>query len=285
LDLEKLDDLMSPCRLCPRECGARRESGETGFCGCAATALVGSVGPHHGEEQVLVGRGGSGTIFFAGCNLGCRFCQNWSLSHRRDGRPAEVADIADAMIALAARGCGNINFVTPTHFAHSVAGAVKLARSRGLQVPIVYNCGGYESVEVLECLEGCVDVYMPDFKTLDAGFAENALRAGDYPARARAALREMQRQVGDLRTDARGAAVRGLLVRHLVMPGQEDDARACLDFLCTEISARAFVNVMAQYSPRGEADLVAGLGRRPTAHEVLSARSHAADLGLRLAGE
>jgi len=283
LDLAKLESLADPCRLCPRECEVERAAGELGFCKCTATPLVGSVGPHFGEEDVLVGRGGSGTIFFAGCNLGCRFCQNWSLSHLLDGEPFTVDDIAHAMTALAGRGCENVNLVTPTHFAPSVAGAVRLARDWGLAVPVVYNCGGYEPVEVLECLEGLVEVYMPDLKTLDPDFAERALLARDYPDRVREALGEMQRQVGELVTDERGVARRGLLVRHLVMPGQTEDSRACLDFLAEDVSPRTLVNVMAQYGPRGEADQVGGIDRRPTADEVASARAHARRLGLRLA--
>ncbi len=281
MDLERLDALISPCRLCPRECGAERLRGEAGFCGCTADALVGSVTPHHGEERVLVGRGGSGTIFFAGCNLMCRFCQNWGLSHLLEGKTAGAEDVAASMLELAGRGCENVNFVTPTHFAPTVARAIEIARRGGLKVPVVYNCGGYESVEALECLEGLVDIYMPDFKTLDADFAERALLARDYPERASAALREMQRQVGDLRVDERGVATGGLLIRHLFMPGQLGDSIACLDFVTAEISPSALVNVMGQYNPRGEADRVAGLDRRPAAEELESIWEHAGKLGLR----
>jgi putative pyruvate formate lyase activating enzyme len=283
VDLTALEGLISPCRLCPRECGAKRAAGERGFCKCGAEPLVGSVGPHFGEEDVLVGRGGSGTVFFAGCNLGCRFCQNWSLSHMLDGREFSVEEIARAMTALAAQGCENINFVTPTHFAPSVAGAVQLARRWGLSLPIVYNCGGYESVEVLKHLEGLVEIYMPDLKTLDADFAERALLAADYPQRAGEALLEMHRQVGDLRSDETGVARRGLLVRHLVMPGQVEDSKRCLEFLAREISPRTLVNVMGQYRPCGEADRVGGIYRRPTFEEIGEARAHARELGLRLA--
>ena len=284
MDLEKLDELADPCRLCPRECGVRRAGGQLGFCKTAATPLVGSVGPHFGEEDVLVGRGGSGTIFFAGCNLGCRFCQNWSLSHALDGSPFSVEDIAHAMTALAGRGCENVNFVTPTHFAPAVARAIVMGRERGVTAPVVYNCGGYESVEALRCLEGLVEVYMPDIKTLDPDFAERALLARDYPERVREALREMHRQVGDMALDERGAARRGLLVRHLVMPGQGEDSRACLEFLREGLSTDTFVNVMGQYRPCGQADRVPGICRRPSLEEVGAARSCAAALGLRLAG-
>jgi putative pyruvate formate lyase activating enzyme len=283
VDLDALGRLASPCRLCPRECGAERSAGRTGFCGSGAAPLVGSIGPHHGEEDVLVGRGGSGTIFFAGCNLGCRFCQNWDLSHGLNGAPVSLEELAGAMLALENRGCENVNLVTPTHFANSAARAVELARRRGLSVPLVYNCGGYESAEALRCLEGLVEIYMPDLKTLDPEFAERALVAGDYPERVREALREMQRQVGDLVTGPTGTAARGLLVRHLVMPGQAADSRACLEFLAREVSPRAFVNVMGQYRPCGEADRIEGLYRRPSREEISAARNLAGRLGLRLA--
>jgi len=285
VDLQTLDGLIGPCRLCPRECGVDRPAGEVGFCRCGATPLVGSVGPHFGEEDVLVGRGGSGTIFFTGCNLGCRFCQNWSLSHGLEGSTTSLDDIAHAMTALASRGCENVNFVTPTHFAPAVGRAIETAREWGLQVPIVYNCGGYESLEVLGCLDGLIEIYMPDFKTLDPDFAERALLARDYPEKVAEALREMQRQVGDLQTDERGVAQRGLLVRHLVMPGQVADSRECLEFLAEEISPAALVNVMGQYRPCGEADRVEGIYRRPTFDELAQVRSHARGLGLRLARE
>jgi putative pyruvate formate lyase activating enzyme len=280
-----LETLLDPCRLCPRECRVRRRADQVGFCRSGAVPLVGSVGPHFGEEAVLVGRGGSGTIFFAGCNLGCRFCQNWGLSHLLDGEPVSQEDLAQAMLALAARGCESINLVTPTHFAAPIARAIELARKRGLAKPMVWNCGGYESVEALCGLAGLIDIYMPDLKSLDPDWSARALQARDYPERARAALIEMQRQVGDLRADARGVAERGLLVRHLVMPGQHADARACLEFLAREVSPRAYVNVMGQYHPCGEASEVEGLDRRPTGEEVSSARAYARRLGLRLAAD
>jgi putative pyruvate formate lyase activating enzyme len=285
VDLKTLDSLLDPCRLCPRECRAHRRTGQAGFCRSGTVPLVGSVGPHFGEEAVLVGRGGSGTIFLAGCSLGCRFCQNWGLSHLLDGEPVSLEDLARAMLALASRGCENINLVTPSHFAAPIAQAIALARRWGLAKPIVWNCGGYESVEALRCLDGLVDIYMPDLKTLGADFAARALLARDYPERARAALAEMQRQVGDLRTDARGVAERGLLVRHLVMPGRGADARACLEFLAREVSSRACVNVMGQYHPCGEAYEVGDLDRGPTGEEVSSAKAHARRLGLRLAAD
>ena len=272
--------LASPCRLCPRACGADRAGGELGFCGVGAEALVGSFGPHFGEESVLVGRGGSGTIFFAGCNLKCCFCQNASLSHLRHGEVTTARDLAGLMLRLEMAGCVNVNFVTPTHFAHAVAEAIVMALDGGLSVPVVYNCGGYESVDALRALDGLVDVYMPDAKTLSGDFSGRAFDAPDYPERMKGALAEMHRQVGDLE-EAEGLARRGLLVRHLVMPGMTEDSKSVLEFL-SSLSPDTFVNVMGQYRPCYEAGRVEGLERRPTYAEVTVARSHARELGLRV---
>ncbi|MHC4503717.1 MAG: radical SAM protein [Planctomycetota bacterium] len=277
-----LDELQSPCRLCPRECGARRAEGELGRCGVGASPLVASFGAHLGEEPCLVGRGGSGTIFLGGCNLLCLFCQNADISHGRGGRPATVETLAGIMRHLEESGCENVNFVTPTHFAPPIAEGVRLAREGGLSVPVVWNCGGYEALEVLRGLEGSVEIYMPDAKTLSTDFARRAFAASDYPERMREALVEMQRQVGDL-VIGRGRAVRGLLVRHLVMPGMLDDTKEVLDFLAREVSPNAFVNVMGQYRPCHRALEVPGLGRRPTREEITEAQGYARKLGLRLA--
>jgi putative pyruvate formate lyase activating enzyme len=229
-----------------------------------------------------VGRGGSGTIFLGGCNLLCLFCQNDDISHGRAGRPAPPEAIAALMIRLQASGCGNVNFVTPTHVAPQLAEAIRIARRGGLSVPVVWNCGGYESVDALRHLEGLVEIYMPDLKTLDGDLARRAFDAPDYPDRAREALREMHRQVGDLALKD-GGAVRGLLVRHLVMPERGDDSRQVLEFLAREISPRTFVNVMGQYRPNHRAREVPGLDRCPTWREIDDARASARRLGLRLA--
>jgi putative pyruvate formate lyase activating enzyme len=274
--------LQSPCRLCPRSCGARRAEGELGVCGVGSEVLVASAGPHSGEEACLVGHGGSGTIFLGGCNLLCRFCQNAETSHGREGTPASPEAVARLMRRLEDTGCENVNFVTPTHVAPSLAEAIARARAEGLEIPVVWNCGGYESVEALRALEGLVEIYMPDLKTLDADFAGAAFDAPDYPDRAREAIREMQRQVGDLVLED-GVAARGLLVRHLVMPGMGEDTRRVLDFLAREVSPRAFVNVMGQYRPCYRAGEIDGLDlRRPTVDEIGAARRYAAGLGLRL---
>ena len=278
--LDKARRLLSPCVVCPRKCGVKRLEDERGYCGVGSQALVSTHGAHFGEESV-VGRGGSGTIFLAGCNLKCIFCQNYDLSHRHLGKPAEPRAIAQLMITLQEQGCHNVNFVTPSHVMPQLLEAVLLAREAGLTVPVVWNCGGYESVEALELLAGHVEIYMPDAKFADAETAERLAQAPDYFAVMRAAVLEMHRQVGDLAIDD-GLARRGLLVRHLVMPGGAKETREILDFLADEVSPRTFVNVMGQYRPEYRATHDRAVGRYPTASEIGEARDYARRKGLRL---
>ena len=274
--------MMSPCVVCPRQCKVDRRQGATGFCGVGARALVSSAGPHFGEEPPLVGSGGSGTIFFAGCNLGCVFCQNHDISHGREGAEVEVDQIAALMLRLEAGGCHNVNFVTPTHVMPHVLEAVVGARDRGLQVPIVYNCGGYEGLEAIKLLDGVVQIYMPDAKYADTAMSERYSKAPDYPDVVKAALKEMHRQVGDLEI-VDGVARRGLLVRHLVMPNDVAGSREIIDFLADEISSNTYVNVMAQYRPEFKAHDHPGIARRPTDEEFMDAYRYAESRGLRLA--
>jgi len=279
--IERAYGLANPCRLCPRRCGVNRLAGEVGYCGIGAQPLVSSAGPHYGEESCLVGRGGSGTIFLAGCNLLCVFCQNYSISHEREGEPTTPADIAKIMLLLQRRGCENINFVTPTHVVPWLMDAVRRARLDGLTVPIVYNCGGYERVETLRLLEGTVDIYMPDAKFWEPGQARIYANAPDYPELMRAALKEMHRQVGDLHI-VNGVARRGLLIRHLVMPNDVAGSKKVLDFIARQISPGSYVNVMAQYRPCYKAYLYEAIARYPTRQEYEEARDHALKLGLKL---
>ncbi len=247
-----LEELRS-CRLCPRRCGANRLDGETGFCGTGRLAVVSSAFPHHGEESCLSGWRGSGTIFFASCNLKCVFCQNYDISWGMEGAEADAEAIGGMMLALQGHGCHNINFVTPSHVIPQVIEALRVAAGRGLRIPIVYNTGGYDSPAGLGLLEGLVDIYMPDFKFWDAGVARWLAAAEDYPEIARAALREMHRQVGDLILDGEGIAVRGLLVRHLVMPGGLAGTAKVMRFLAG-LSRDTFVNIMGQYHPAGRVE-------------------------------
>jgi len=273
--------LLSPCVLCPRQCRVDRPGGRTGYCGVGARPLVASAGPHFGEEPPLVGSGGSGTIFLAGCNLLCEFCQNHDISHGLAGRPSDPQEIAEAMLALQRRGCENVNFVTPTHVTPWLMDAVRRARLGGLAVPVVYNCGGYERVETLRLLEGTVDVYMPDAKFWDPEAAFRYARARDYPDRMRQALKAMHRQVGDLEIVG-GVARRGLLVRHLVMPHGVAGSRQVLRFLAEEVSPDTCVNVMEQYRPLYHAHRHPQIARPITDEEYAEARLCAEQLGLRV---
>ncbi len=274
-------ELARPCRVCPRFCRVDRPAGEVGYCGVGALPLLSSAGPHFGEEPPLVGRGGSGTIFLAGCNMLCAFCQNYDISHGLAGRPAEPEQIAAIMLSLERRGCENINFVTPTHVTPWLMDAVRRARLAGLTVPVVYNCGGYELVETLRLLEGTVDIYMPDAKFWDPEVAFRYSRARDYPDRMREALKEMHRQVGVLQIED-GIATRGLLVRHLVMPNGVANSRDVLRFIAEEVSPDTFVNVMEQYRPMHEAQRHPEIGRPITAEEYGDAYLYARSLGLNL---
>lgn len=273
-------DLLKGCRLCPRDCGCNRMDGETGFCCGGRLAKVASFGPHFGEEAPLVGLRGSGTIFMSSCNLLCSFCQNYEISHGAEGVEIGPGRLAEIMISLRNRGCHNINFVTPTHFMPQILEALIPAVQAGLDVPLVYNCGGYESVESLKLLEGIFDIYMPDFKFWDNRYAERACGIDDYRERALEALREMHRQVGDLEIDARGIACRGLLVRHLVMPNNVAGSREVLKFLAEEISRRTYVNIMDQYRPCGQAYNDPLINRRITPDEYREAIKLAREFGL-----
>lgn len=275
--------LASPCRLCPRGCGVRRDQGQRGFCRAGILPWVASYGPHFGEERVLVGRGGSGTVFLSGCNLGCLYCQNYTISHLGEGEEMPVEDLAQILLHLQEIGCENANFVTPTHQAPQIVDALSRAARDGFRLPIVWNCGGYEAVEALRLLSGIVDIYMPDFKYGESAVAARLSAAPDYVPAARAALREMHRQVGDLVVEE-GIAVRGLLVRHLVLPEGLAGTEEVLRFLRDEISPHTFVNLMAQYYPAGRAGEVPELSRRITPREFAHALKLAQEHGPSRAG-
>jgi len=277
---ERLLSRLKRCDLCPRECGVDREAGELGECQTGALAEVASYGAHFGEESPLVGRGGSGTIFFAHCNLACQFCQNYDISQTGRGRAVEARELALMMLELQQAGCHNINFVSPTHVAAQIAAAVSLAADMGLRVPLVYNSGGYDSVATLEELDGIVDIYMPDMKysSDDAAFRYSGVR--DYWQVNKAAVLEMHRQVGDLELDESGVAVRGLLVRHLVLPEDKAGSREVLRFIARNVSRDTYVNVMGQYRPCYNAHAFPELARRPSAVEMEAALRWARDEGL-----
>jgi putative pyruvate formate lyase activating enzyme len=277
--VRKLWERMNPCTLCPRRCKVNRGDGQIGFCGIADMPVVSSVGPHFGEERELVGLGGSGTIFFAGCNLGCIFCQNFDISHHRHGRQMTIEQLGQAMLGLQNYGCSNINFVTPTHVVAAITAAIELARQKGLTLPTVYNTGGYDSLETLELLDGYMDIYMPDMKYSDSKAAQQLSSAADYPQVNLAAVKEMHRQVGDLRTE-NGLAMRGLLIRHLVLPDNLAGSFEIIDFLAEQISRRTAINVMDQYRPCYKASSHPAINRRPTLEEIESVRQYAICRGL-----
>ncbi len=278
--IKALYERMSPCVLCPNECKAKRLEGEKGLCKVGARPMVSSYGPHFGEEAPLVGFGGSGTIFFTYCNLSCVYCQNWEISHLGDGEEVSVEELARMMLALQARGCHNINLVTPTHQVPFIVEAIKIAAKNGLVLPIVYNCGGYESVETLRLLDGIVDIYMPDFKYGDEKVGLRLSKVKNYPQVAKKALKEMHRQVGDLEI-VDGIAVRGLLVRHLVLPGDLSGTEEVLRFIAEEISPNTYVNIMDQYRPCGDAWKYPPLDRSLLKEEYERALEVARKVGLK----
>ena len=278
--IRALEDLQRICRLCPRRCQVRRFEGELGICRAPATPVVSSAFPHFGEEPELVGHGGSGTIFLSHCNLRCVFCQNYSISHLGEGTPTRPVEMAQMMLRLQELGCHNINFVTPTHYAPQIAEAIRLAVKQGLKIPIVYNCGGYESLEALRLLDGLIDIYMPDIKFATPESGKRYAAAPDYFDVARRAVKEMHRQVGDLKLDSRGLAQRGLLIRHLVMPGLVEESKRILEFIAREISRDSYVNIMDQYRPYYRAHEFPEINRRITWREWAEVVEYARTLGL-----
>ncbi len=278
--------LLTRCTACPHECGVNRSAGELGLCRIGARAGIASFGAHFGEESPLVGQNGSGTIFFEGCNLLCVFCQNYDISHidkRGDSSPdtVDAGELAAIMINLQMQGCHNINLVTPSHVVPHFLAALPIAIDRGLDIPIVYNSSGYDSITTLRLLEDIVDIYMPDCKFWSDDTARLYTRAGNYPEVMRAAVREMHRQVGDLVIDGAGLASRGLLVRHLVMPGHLEETRKILCFLAREISTETYTNVMDQYRPCYRAHEFEKINRSLNAGEYEQALAIAEECGLR----
>jgi putative pyruvate formate lyase activating enzyme len=274
-------DIFEACRLCPRSCGTNRRDGRRGTCASTARLKVASHGPHFGEERPLVGRGGSGTIFFSHCNLLCCFCQNWEINHRGDGRYITEADLAGMMLDLQERGCHNINLVTPTHVVPHIVRALRDAVDRGLRLPLVYNTGGYDNLDVIRALDGVIDIYLPDFKYQDGASAvKYSSGAADYPEMAAAAIKEMHRQVGVLKVDERGLAVRGLIVRHLVMPGNIAGTDRFVSWVARELTTNTYVNIMPQYRPAHRALDYPELARRITPQEWGQALAWARGAGL-----
>ncbi len=277
----ELWDILKSCRCCPRACGANRLRGEKGICRSAARLKVHSYAPHFGEERPLVGRGGSGTIFFSNCNLLCCFCQNWQINHRGDGEYVDLDDLAGMMISLQRQGCHNINLVTPTHVAPHIVKALRIAIARGLRLPLVWNSGGYDDLEIIKKLECIVDIYLPDFKYQNGEMAAKySSGASDYPQVAAQAIKEMHRQVGVLKCDEKGIARRGLIIRHLVLPNNIAGTDLFVRWVVKELPTDTYVNIMAQYHPEYKARDLAELSRRITTTEWRQALTWAMEAGL-----
>lgn len=288
LSMDELDDraaelasMLEDCTLCPHTCHVNRRRGEHGVCRTTETIAISSAGPHYGEEPPLVGSHGSGTIFFCSCNLKCQYCQNYEISQLRYGRRVATSDLARIMLHLQDLGCHNINLVTPTHVIPQIVSAIAEASRRGLSVPIVYNCGGYESLEVIRMLDGIIDIYMPDVKYSDNRVARQYSGAPLYWDVVRPVLKEMHRQVGDLDLDEWGIAWRGLLVRHLVLPEDTAGTEQVMEFIAREISPNTYVNIMDQYHPSYRIARYPALCRPLRGNEFISAVTSAEHQGLR----
>lgn len=272
----KLSAILESCELCPHRCRVNRLAGETGFCKAPDTLVISSYNLHFGEERPLVGprsgfdltgTGGSGTIFLSYCNLLCVYCQNFEVSHLAQGVEVTTERAAEIMLELQRKGANNINFVTPTHYAPQLVKALRVAAERGLKLPVVWNCGGYENADAVKLLEGIIDIYMPDMKYSDTKPAGQYSDAPDYFERSCEAVSEMHKQTGDLLLDENGIAYRGLLIRHLVLPNGLAGSLKILEFIAGHISTDTYVNVMSQYRPCGMVRHHPGLGRYPSPDE------------------
>jgi putative pyruvate formate lyase activating enzyme len=278
---ETLFEMMDGCGLCPRECAASRVDGEEGTCGASAQLRITSAHPHFGEERPLVGSGGSGTIFFTHCSLRCAFCQNWEISQAGEGRDRSLDELARMMLDLQERGCHNVNVVTPTHYSAHILLALDEAAAKGLRIPLVYNTSGWERLEVLEMLDGVVDIYLSDFKYADAAMAERySSGAVSYPEVTKAALLEMHRQVGVARPAEDGLVYRGLMIRHLVMPHGASGTREVLEWIAAHLPKNTYLNLMSQYRPEHDGFGDPRIGSRLTRDEYREAVGWARDAGL-----
>jgi putative pyruvate formate lyase activating enzyme len=279
---EPLTGQLEKCDCCPRDCGINRLEGKAGFCRVRSGIEISHIGLHFGEEPPISGTKGSGAIFFAGCNLRCVFCQNYQISQefqQGQTRTLTTEELAFEMLRLQEAGAHNINFVSPSHMIFQMADAIQAAKSKGLVIPVVYNSNGYDSVDALRQIRGLVDIYLPDIKYLDNGLGKQLSAVKDYAETIPGVLREMLDQVGHLEINEQGIATRGLLVRHLVLPGQLENSRKCLDVLA-DLSPDIFVSLMSQYSPQYKASNFPGINRTLTADEYDEIMDYALDLGL-----
>jgi putative pyruvate formate lyase activating enzyme len=279
--VEQAYSIFEECVLCPRQCGANRLNGELGFCRASAKPTVHSAQPHFGEEVSLVGQFGSGTIFFSHCNLRCVFCQNWPIAHRGEGDPITDEGLAQMMLHLQNIGCHNINLVTPTHVMPNILKATRMAHKKGLRIPLVYNTSGYERVEIIKMLDGVVDIYLPDMKYMDADQASTySSGASDYPEKTKKAIIEMHRQVGEHEAGRGGVALKGLMIRHLVMPNRVAGSEKFVKWVAESLSKSTYVNIMPQYHVAYKAFEYPRIARGITQEEFLEAMDWAVKEGL-----
>lgn len=279
LKISALRSLLKSCTVCPHLCKIDRLNGEVGFCGAGYMLKIAGWTPHFGEEDVLVGTHGSGTIFFSYCNLRCVYCQNYTISQGLEGRDVSPNELAQIMLDLQGKGCHNINLVSPTHYVPQIIESISAASQKGLEIPIVYNTSGYDSLITLAQLDGVIDIYMPDTKYMDESIARKYSKIPNYPDLLKEALKEMYRQVGDLSIE-NGIAVQGLLVRHLLLPGGLAGTSELLDFIAREISTDTYINLMSQYYPAYRSHLYPELSRNITKKELLQMHQHAKELKL-----
>jgi len=280
--VDKVYAILEKCELCPRSCGVNRYAGEKGFCRAPKQAVVFSHQPHFGEELPLVGHRGSGTIFFSNCNLRCVFCQNWPIAHEGRGREISDRELAGMMLDLQQKGCHNINLVTPTHVLPNIINATRIAFENGLDLPLCYNTSGYENIEIVKLLDGIVDIYLPDLKFMDGIEAEryNMAAAYDYPQMAQSAITEMHLQVGDLVTNDQGIALKGLMIRHLVMPNRVAGTKEFVQWVAENLSKDTYVNIMSQYRVEYKAFDYEDIARAITSDEFIEAMEWAMEAGL-----
>lgn len=278
--IASLFTITESCTLCPRKCGVDRRKEQKGFCGAPGHLVISSIFPHHGEEPPISGTHGSGTVFFSNCTLKCCFCQNYQISHENEGKPYSTEELADEMLGLQKKGCHNINLVTATHFLPWVISALMIASKKGLTIPIVYNCSGYESESTISALQGIIDIYLPDMKYGNASSAQRFSKAADYVEANQAAIRAMFRQVGSLKIDSEGIAYHGLCIRHLVLPNEMADSASLLNFLKSAFDPQdIYISLMAQYRPLYKANLFDEINRMVSKDEYESVKNSFIDAG------
>jgi len=278
--VEKLNKMLENCVLCPHQCKVNRLKGERGYCKTLNNVVVSGAEPHFGEEDELVGHNGSGTIFFSHCNLRCAFCQNYEISYCGEGKEMTVQQLSEIMLSLQKRGCHNINLVSPSHIVPQIVEAIYLASQKGLILPIVYNSGGYDLTDTLRMMEGIIDIFMPDIKFSSNELAERYIGVKEYSRIAKAAVKEMFRQVGNIAVDEENIAYKGLIIRHLVLPQNLAGTEEIMKFIANELSKDVYVNIMAQYFPAHKAYGIPELGRRITREEYARAVEAAKEAGL-----